>query len=153
MDKSDCRYYTTSVPVERSVRECIDILAEAELCSEFQQIHNGFGQTYGIRFAVQDPKVGQQPVEIMAHDKVLRERYGFDEEQSRRVAWRQIKHWIESQVMMYESGLLEPRDVFLSKSLIQDDNHVLRFGEFYENLLSGEYDDRLALETPGPEST
>ena len=51
-------------------------------------------------------------------------RYIKDENQARRVAWRQIYRWIQSQLALIITGMVSPTEVFLPYMLLSEEKTV-----------------------------
>ncbi len=127
--------YTTEIEAKRSASEVVGILASHGAIGVMLS-YDGKGVITGIRFEV-DTNSGllsfRLPINAEAVLKVLESQYRqkrigpryVNIEQARRVAWRIIKHWVESQMALIEINMVSIEEVFLPYLLI--DNGVTLF--------------------------
>lgn len=119
--------YTTEVPVNRTINEISAILGRAGANMVMTQFGEG-GEPSGIAFRVfiQDVQlsfrlpVSDEGVSAALMDKGLR----VKPEQAKRIAWRIVKDWIDSQMVLIESQQAELAQVFLPYAL-NDHGHTL----------------------------
>ena len=65
-----------------------------------------------------------RPILIMANERLLKYIRPGDEQQSRRVAWRQIFRWVESQLALVQTGQGTVDQIFLPYMMIDNNNTV-----------------------------
>ena len=107
--------YTTKVPVSRTIGVIQEKLSKAGakgiLC-EYED-----GEPECITFSIDTPHgliYFKLPANIAGVSKALADDNCYrDESHSRRVAWRILKDWIESQLAIIEAGMAELSQVFL----------------------------------------
>ena len=88
------------------------------------------GEVQGVSFTID--KDGQLiPFKLPANHEPLwklaqegRTRYIRNEQQARRVAWRQILRWIQAQIAMIEIGMVSADEIFLPYMMISDKQTV-----------------------------
>lgn len=105
--------YTTKVPASNTVGEIQAILAKHGACRVMLDYGDG-GRVLGVSFAV--PEVGsfRLPARAEAVMRVMREqKINADIERAERVAWRNVKDWIDAQMAMVETGQAEIGEVML----------------------------------------
>lgn len=115
---------TTKISPERTAGEIQALLAKAgadQIATSYEA-----GEISGLRWTM---KINGRsvpfllPVRIDPVFKILngRRRHSYDRsnnaerdhEQARRVAWRQLLRWIQAQLAMIETGMLEPEEPFI----------------------------------------
>lgn len=107
--------YTTKVPVVRTVGEVTGLLAAhgASLIATMYEDARPVGLTFTIPVPGGE-EVFRLPVLVDGVHKLLRETSPkAPREQAERVAWRQIKGWVEAQVAIIESGMATLEQVML----------------------------------------
>lgn len=105
--------YTTKVPVNRTVAEVTELLATHGASAVATMYRDG--KPTGLTFSLATPggnRVFQLPVLVDGVFRLL-ERRGARWDQAERVAWRQIKSWVEAQVAIIESGMATMEQVML----------------------------------------
>ncbi len=114
---------TTSIAPGRTAGEIISQLVLAGA----NQINQSFdaGKIVGIRWTMRvsgsdllfDMPVRVDPVFQILHKRrptYLRHKYeAADREQAERVAWRQLLRWIQAQIAMIQTGMVEAGEVFM----------------------------------------
>lgn len=93
------------------------------------------GRLVGLRFALlieQIPVTFALPVRVDPVFKILNSRRRYpgqyaeiDREQSERVAWRQLLRWVQAQLAMIDTGMVQPQEVFLPYLLHAGTNQTL----------------------------
>lgn len=134
--------YTTTIPAWRTVAEVEHILMEHGATAVIKQFEDGHvvGLTFGvlvngqqlpIKLPVRIPKV----LEAMKRDKKAhpKKQMTLTMEQAEKVAWRQIKDWVEVQMQMVELEQMTMTQVFLQG--VQNRNGIT----IYEQLESSGY--------------
>ena len=124
----------TKVPVERTVSEISRILANKGATQVVTDYGEG-AHAVGLRFRVNSrhgPLFYELPVNADAvHGILIREARLHMEatrllDQSRRVAWRNIKDWTDAQMALIETGMAEMEQVFLPYMLGPGDQTLYR---------------------------
>ena len=115
--------YTSKVPAYQSVAQIQDILAKHGATS-IRADYDGQGHITGLAFQVEAKggKVGfRLPVKVLQVQAVLVREYEAGlvhraqttHEQAERVAWRILKDWVEAQMALLESEMVEVTEIFL----------------------------------------
>lgn len=108
--------YTTDVPVERTINELQKILARAK-ASAIMTEYGADGLPSGLSFRVNVNGSDinfKLPVVISGVTAALkRDRQRNDDPHARRVAWRIVKDWCDSQMALIDAGQAELAQVFL----------------------------------------
>ena len=115
---------TTQVPVIKTVSEIVCRLAAHKLVREVTQVYDAEGELAGVRFSVYEhgfiPCTYQLPVRVEPVFKVINGRRAYprphaakDRDQAKRVAWRQVLRWVEAQMALIETEMVDPREVYL----------------------------------------
>jgi hypothetical protein len=118
--------YTTKVDEHKTVSEIQSLLSRKGAASVSVLYSAGFPEAVSFRFKVKDSEVPfKLPCKFDGVRKVLlaeikspvlrkkRERDKEFEKQTRRVAWRIVKDWVEAQLALIEAGQAEIAEVFL----------------------------------------
>ncbi len=140
--------YSTRVEAHRTVSEITSILVRHG-ASRIMQEYDGSGNIVALKWSLAG-RYGTlgyaMPVNYQAVYEVLTEEgriFKGDaerrKEQARRVAWRILKDWIEAQIALLESGMVEMEEIFLPYMLAGDSDRTL-----YSALADGQFRD-LAL--------
>lgn len=115
--------YTTSIEPMKTATECIALLASRG-ATDIGMTSDGDGTPTGLLFVINTRWGRRQftvPVDLGRTEKTLKEavrrgkiapRYGTPE-QSRRVAWRVILHWLEAQLSLVEIGAQDLEDAMI----------------------------------------
>ena len=136
---------TTDVPVTRSVAGIIDMLVQAG-ARTINQEYASDGKITGIRFTlpVKDSVATfALPARVHAVEVLLKRRKQSSSrmsdankrqlrEKSERIAWRQLFAWVEAQLAMIQSEMVEPAEVFLPYAL-SEASGLTFFQVFKEN--------------------
>lgn len=115
---------TTEVPVGRSTAGIIDMLAKAKARSVHQEFATN-GEVKSIRFAMElDGKIFcfELPARVDAVFKVLKAQKSHRSRatdadlrlQAARIAWRQTYAWVEAQLAIIQTGMVEPDEAFMA---------------------------------------
>ncbi len=126
--------YSTKIAVDRTVSEITAILARHG-ASQVMQEYDGSGNAVGLKWSLDGPygRLGYaMPINYEAVYAVLTEeglvfRRDDDrrQEQARRVAWRILKDWIQAQIALLESGMVEMEEIFLPYMLTGESDRTL----------------------------
>lgn len=112
--------YTTKVSADKTVAEVQKLLAKAgarAVLSEYDE--HGNVSSVCFKMLVNGRKIGYRlPVEPDKVLDVLKSQRGVapgyrNLDQARRIAWRIVKDWIEAQLAIIETHMVEPDQVFL----------------------------------------
>ena len=132
--------YTTKVAVERTVAQIMDILVQKG-ASEIMTVYGDDRKAVGLQWRLRTthgPLAFSLPVNIEAVFRLIT-RQGLlksdsvrRRDQAARVAWRNIKDWIEAQMALIEAEQVEMEEVFLP--------YVVTGGRtLYETLAEGHF--------------
>ena len=135
--------YSTKIDPHRTVSEIAAILVRHG-ASRIMQEYDGSGNIIALKWSL-DGQYGSlgyaMPVNYDAVYEVLTEEgriFKGDaerrKEQARRVAWRILKDWIEAQIALLESGMVEMEEIFLPYMLAGADDRTL-----YRALVDGQF--------------
>lgn len=125
------KYAETTVPAVKSAQE-IETLAARYGASRFEKLWDEGGNLYAIRFALRAEPWGEVPVLVEARTEAVlaillkakpwnwrrgpQGRAAYEaklREQSYRIAWRQLRDFVEQALLAVETGLLSPTDAFM----------------------------------------
>ena len=133
MSKKALLNYTTQIPVDRTIGEIETILAR-EGAKKILKDYDGSGNLTAVSFMVKTDKglmpfklpmnvravmqvindqTNQYVTKSYGRKRVVPKRYYNDLEQARRVGWRIIKDWIQSQMAMVTLNMVKIQEVFL----------------------------------------
>ena len=132
--------YTTKVPAERTLYEVSAILAKKG-ATEIMTTYGPGGKPTGLRWRVNTkhgPTSFAMPVNvdaiyaIMTKQRVLVRDDDARREQALRTAWRIIKSWVEAQMALLETEMVELEEIFLPYMLSGDRTlyQALQAGQF-----------------------
>lgn len=139
----------TEVPVAKTAGEVSTALVEAgarEIALQYGETNN----LIGLRFVLQVegvPITFALPVRIEPVFQIINGRRSYpgqyaekDREHAERVAWRQLLRWIQAQLAMIDTGMVQPHEVFLPYLLQAGSNQTLFEyfnGEGFKQLAAG----------------
>ena len=108
--------YTTKVNVYATLGEIQGILVKHG-AKKIMQDYDDDGRITALTFSIETP-AGMRgirlPANVNAVHKVLtRQKVKCDREQAERVAWRIVKDWIEAQMAILESEMVQMDEIFL----------------------------------------
>jgi hypothetical protein len=112
--------YTTSVAPEKTAAECVVLLGRYGAAQVTLYFSEGRAPT-GLTFVI-DSGRGQSAYKIAADVTRIHAALGRDAsvprrhsglDQARRTAWKTIQGWLEFQLTMIETGLMDPEQVLL----------------------------------------
>lgn len=116
--------FTTEVAAAKSIGEICGLLARGRAAAIMQEF-DGAGNVTAIGFRARTAfgeMMFRLPADVLAVQQVLKDqwkarkierRYAIDSMHARRVAWRILRHWVESQLALIEIGLVKIEQVFL----------------------------------------
>jgi hypothetical protein len=136
------KYETTAVEPGKSAAE-IAQLVQVYGGSRFEMQWASDGLLTGIRFALRHPTLGEIPIRLVARiekiDKLLQNsakwRWHRDRKlQAHRIAWRQLKDFIEQQLLAVKTGLFLTHEVFMAQVEASDPETgvIITIGELVE---------------------
>jgi len=109
--------YRTRVDATRTAAEIQAILAKAgakRIMQEFDDAGEVSSLAFQLKIADGQLASFQLPVDWRPVDAVLRkQKVNAGEATARNVAWRIVKDWVEAQVAIIETKMVEPEQVFL----------------------------------------
>ena len=137
--------YSTKVETHRTVSEITRILVRHG-ASRIVQDFDGSGNVVALKWSLAGRygtlgyamPVNYEAVYDVLTDEGLIFKRDTDrrKEQARRVAWRILKDWIEAQIALLESGMVEMEEIFLPYMLAGPGDKTL-----YKALVDGQFRD------------
>lgn len=108
--------YTTSVNVFKTLGE-IQMQLVKHGAKKIMQDYDDDGRISALSFLVDTP-TGPRGIRLPAnvdavHAVLTRQRVKCDREQAERVAWRIVKDWVEAQMAILESEMVQMDEIFL----------------------------------------
>lgn len=108
--------YTTSVNVFKTIGE-IQAQLVKHGAKKIMQDYDDEGRIAALSFLVETP-TGLRGIRLPAnvdavHAVLTRQRVKCDREQAERVAWRIVKDWVEAQMAILESEMVQVDEIFL----------------------------------------
>ena len=108
--------YTTKVNVYATLGEIQGVLVKHG-AKKIMQDYDDAGRIIALTFSIETP-AGMRgirlPANVEAVHKVLgRQKVKCDREQAERVAWRIVKDWVEAQMAILESEMVQIDEIFL----------------------------------------
>lgn len=131
--------YTTKVPANRSIEEIQTMLVRHGATGVLYEYEKGTGRIEALKFKlpVNNNDVGfSLPVNWRLFQAVLKDqrvRRWDDEEYVYRVAWRDIRDWVDAQLALYETQMVELPQVFLPFVTTKEGTTL------YEQVSSGQF--------------
>lgn len=124
--------FTTKVSVEQTINDLQKILAKAKASAIMTEYANGLPSALSFRVEVEGSDIHFcLPVKIDGVAAALkRDRQYRDDAHARRVAWRIVKDWCDSQMALIDAGQAELAQVFLPYAQTQS-------GETFYKYLQG----------------
>jgi hypothetical protein len=88
------------------------------------QDYDGEGRPQALCFAI-DTKFGMRGIKLPAnvdavHKVLAKQKVKCDREQAERVAWRILKDWVEAQMAILESEMVQMDEIFLPYMVAKD---------------------------------
>lgn len=144
------KYESTSIDPTKSATE-ISQLVQRYGGSRFEMLWGEDGRLYGIRFAIRHDELGEVPVRLIARvenvealiherkpwNRRMRRTRGEYEEEVRdtayRVAWRQLKDFVEQSLLAVETGLFPLHEAFMAQVETPDPEtgQIVTVGELF----------------------
>lgn len=108
--------YTTTVNVFKTLGE-IQMQLVKHGAKKIMQDYDDDGRITALSFLVDTP-TGPRGIRLPAnvdavHGVLTRQRVKCDREQAERVAWRIVKDWVEAQMAILESEMVQMDEIFL----------------------------------------
>jgi len=122
--------YTTTVPANRSISEIQDSLVAHGASSVSLEYERGTGRIGALRFTLRLGDVAvpfEMPVDWRRFQAVLKQQKVSrwnDEDFCYRVAWRNVRDWLLSQMAFHETRMVELVQVFLPFAVTPDGTTV-----------------------------
>lgn len=108
--------YTTKVNVYATLGEIQGVLVKHG-ARKIMQDYDDDGRITALTFSIETPagmRCIRLPANVDAVYKVLtRQKVKCDREQAERVAWRIVKDWVEAQMAILESEMVQMDEIFL----------------------------------------
>lgn len=133
------KYQTTEVDPTKSAQQLMDLVRKYGGTRFELQWKDAL--LTGVRFALKHPKLGEIPVrleartekirQLLSHTSLWGERLTI---QAYRIAWRQLKDFVEQQLLAIETGLFPVHEVFFAQIETQDpvSGQLITMGELLE---------------------
>ena len=125
--------YTTKVSVHVTLGEITAQLVKHG-AKRILQDYDGEGRILALTFSIDTPggvRGVRLPANVDAVHKVLaQQKVKCDREQAERVAWRIVKDWVEAQMAILESQMVQMDEIFLPYMV---NNQGQTFFEVYQN--------------------
>lgn len=151
MAEQAIKYETTKVDPTQSASE-IAQLVQRYGGSRFEMLWDEFGRLRGVRFAIRHERLGEVPVRPMSATKnveaVILKRKPWNRRMRRsrtqweaevrdiayRVAWRQLKDFVEQSLLAVETGLFPLHEAFMAQVETPDPEtgEAITVGELFE---------------------
>lgn len=129
--------YTTKVSASKTVGEIQEILAKH--CSSRIMLDYDDGHVASVCFAVKTPhgmRSFRLPARVDAvYSVMLDQGVKTDRDQAERVAWRNVKDWVDAQMAMVETDQAEIAEVFMPYML--DAGGLTMYEAYNGRLLTG----------------
>lgn len=136
--------YTTKVPAHRSIQEIQESLVSHGATGMLYEYEQGTGRIHALKFilTIQGKQVGfALPVSWRMFQAVLKKQNisrAGDDDFCYRVAWRNIRDWVLSQMALYETQMVELPQVFLPFAVTKDGSTLFEKVAQNPNLLLGD---------------
>lgn len=117
------RFYTTSIDAAKTANEIGEIVRQYG-ARRYGVEFTDDGEPEGLHFTMDIPAVGEVPVLLKAQVEGLARRLDGDREQARRVAWRQLKSYVEMTLELVENGVKQFHEVFLGDVVLDSGRRI-----------------------------
>lgn len=124
------KYQNTTVDASRSAGHIAELVRKYG-GSRFEQQWDEYGQLVGIRFAIRDDRLGEVPVILRAQtetitailDDAAPKSWDADRvlAQAHRIAWRQLKDFVEQALLAVRTGLFPLAAAFMAHVEVRDE--------------------------------
>lgn len=125
--------YTTKISVHVTLGEITAQLVKHG-AKKIMQDYDGAGRILALTFSIDTPagvRGVRLPANVDAVHKVLaQQKVKCDREQAERVAWRIVKDWVEAQMAILESQMVQLDEIFLPYMV---NNQGQTFFQVYQN--------------------
>ena len=120
--------YTTKIAADKTASEIVALLARKG-ATNVMITFGTQGQPIGLKWRVESPSgplafalpVNAEAVfEVLTKQGVLKSNAASRREQAERTAWRIVKEWVDAQMALLETGMVELEEVFLPYMLSGD---------------------------------
>lgn len=165
------KYETTTVGAAQSAGEIADLVRKYG-GSRFEMRWGEFGELTGVRFAIRDQDLGEVPVRLEAQTDKIRDilqrsrpwtsrtRATKDQylvevrEQAYRIAWRQLKDFVEQALLAVETGLFPIGHAFMASIEMYDQasDETVTMAELFSRRVSLAAGDRGMLMAAGADA-
>lgn len=135
--------YTTKVDIYTTIGEIQGCLVKHG-ARKIMQDYDNDGKPQALCFAI-DTNFGMRGIKLPAnvnavHQVLTKQKIKCDREQAERVAWRILKDWVEAQMAILESKMVELDEIFLPY-MINKDGHTTYMLYKNQQLLIGGVED------------
>lgn len=130
MGRQAIKYQSTTIDPWKSAAE-IAALVRKYGGTRFEQQWGERGEMLGIRFGIRDERMGEVPVILRAQTERIEEilrgavpRTWLKQEireQAQRIAWRQLKDFVEQALLAVETGLFPLAAAFMAHIEVEDE--------------------------------
>ena len=132
--------YTTKVDVYTTIGAIQGCLVKHG-ARKIMQDYDSEGRPQALCFAI-DTKFGVRGVKLPAnvdavHKVLVSQKVKCDREQAERVAWRILKDWVEAQMAILESEMVQLDEIFLPYMLTKDGSTTYELYKNNQLLLGG----------------
>jgi len=120
---------TTKKNPEETISEIQMLLAKYGL-SNLMMKYSGNGNVEAVSFTIRENQTPyllparHKPLLKLANERKTKYIKPNDDLQCRRVAWRQVYRWVESQLAMVEIGMVEMQEIFLPYMMVDQNKTV-----------------------------
>ena len=113
--------YTTRVPAEKTVAEIMKVLVDGG-ARQIVTVYDAEGLLCGLRWSIESrygplsyalPCNIEAVFAILTEDRILVRDPAARRRQAARVAWRIVKDWVEAQMALLATGMVELEEIFL----------------------------------------
>jgi len=129
--------YTTKVDVYATIGAIQGVLVKHG-AKKIMQDYDDEGHVQALAFMVETsagPRGIRLPANVEAVQRVLaKQKVKADREQAERVAWRILKDWIEAQMAILESEMVQMDEIFLPYMIVNNAGQTL-FERYRDNQL------------------
>lgn len=133
MSRQPIKYASTTVAPTKSAGEIQDLVRRYG-GTRCEVRWDGAGRVYGVRFAIRHERFGEIPVRLTAKtDRIFeilqkqrrsvydrRKKEAVDRDQAYRIAWRQLKDFVEQALLAVETGLFPLHEAFMAAVETED---------------------------------
>jgi len=126
--RKNLKNYTTTIKVEKTIMEIQTLLVAKGAQKIMTEYENGVA--VGLTFLLNSPK-GQIPVQLPARIEKVRKIVGVERyaENADKIAWRNIKDWVDAQIALIETEMVTVHEVFLPYMIMGEQTLFEKFAD------------------------